>query len=50
MNTIFGTFHDASTGATITRELTPDEIDELVAAGWTETGKETPIASPQSEQ
>lgn len=29
---IFGTFHDALTGETITRELTPDEIAELPPA------------------
>jgi hypothetical protein len=26
---IFGTFHDAETGETITRELTPEEIAAL---------------------
>jgi hypothetical protein len=26
---IYGTFHDARTGQTITRELTPDEVAEL---------------------
>jgi hypothetical protein len=28
-DTILGTFHDAETGETITRELTPDEIASL---------------------
>lgn len=26
---IYGTFHDASTGETVTRELTPEEIADL---------------------
>lgn len=26
---LYGTFHDAETGETITRELTPEEIAEL---------------------
>jgi hypothetical protein len=26
---LFGTFHDAETGETIVRELTPEEIDVL---------------------
>jgi hypothetical protein len=42
MNPILGTFHNAETGETVTRELTPEEIDELVAGGWSETGKDTP--------
>jgi hypothetical protein len=29
---IFGTFHDAETGETITRELTPEEIAALPEA------------------
>jgi len=29
MAPIIGTFHDAQTGETITRELTPEEIAEL---------------------
>jgi hypothetical protein len=28
----YGTFHDAETGETITRELTPEEIAELPEA------------------
>ena len=29
----FGTFHDAETGETITRELTQEEIDALQTSG-----------------
>lgn len=29
MEPLLGTFHDANTGETITRELTPEEITEL---------------------
>lgn len=29
MEPLFGTFHDAETGETITRELTQEEIDAL---------------------
>jgi hypothetical protein len=29
MEKIYGTFHDAETGETIVRELTPNEIEQL---------------------
>jgi hypothetical protein len=40
---LLGTFHDATSGETITRELTKDEIEALLATGWTMEAKdETP--------
>lgn len=38
MEPIYGTFHDAETGGTITRELTAEEIAELLTSGWTKEG------------
>jgi hypothetical protein len=37
---LLGTFHDAITGETVTRELTPDEIAEILKAT-----NETPFGS-----
>jgi hypothetical protein len=50
MNPILATFHNAETGETVTRELTAEEINELRAGGWTETGKETSTASPETTE
>lgn len=40
------TIHDVATGETITRDMTDDEIAELIASGWTETNDETPTSNP----
>ena len=37
---IYGTFHDAATGETITRELTPEEIAALPEPTELPTGPE----------
>lgn len=37
---IYGTFHDAATGETITRELTPEEIAALPENAQPLTGPE----------
>jgi len=39
---IYGTFHDARTGETVTRELTPEEIATLPEP-------ETPLSTPEPE-
>jgi hypothetical protein len=39
-NPIIGTFHDAETGETITRELTPEEIAQLPTEPMKETDAE----------
>ena len=41
-NPIIGTFHDAETGETITRELTPEEIAQLPTEPMKETDAEQP--------
>lgn len=41
MEPLYGTFHDATTGETITRELTPEEIAALPKPD------ETPLPAPE---